>query len=520
VIPPGQTLATRIAAADRGVMYALYADSHGDIWVGSARGDVGRWHAGRFAWLGHEHWERIRSFAETPAGMWVGTNQGLFQLQGERLEGAKSIVSGVTVGAIVPDRAGSVWLATAGAGLMRWHAGAPARIPPGGPPRNSPVSTILFDPDGTMWVGTIGAGLWRLHDGRWTAFTSRDGMFDDVMYSTLDDGLGNFWMPSNRGVWRVSRQQLEARAAGLRATVDSVVYSEADGMRDRECNGASDPAGWRTRDGRLWFPTAQGLVVIDPAHLHASRPPGALIASLRVDGEMQPATRELVLQPGSSRLELGYTAPALRGPVRLRFRYRLDGFEPDWNDAGAQRVARYTNLPPGDYRFIVEAGLDNAWGTRATLAITLPPRFYQTGWFYALATLSLVLAIIAVPLMRVRRLRARARELDQRVQAAIGELKVLSGLLPICGWCKKIREDRGCWRKIEAYLTAHTDARFAHGICPECTDKMLIEERFGHISSQKSRPHRALMTATTNEDVPTVTTMKRRAPASPPDDPR
>jgi ligand-binding sensor domain-containing protein len=487
VIPPGQAVPTKIAAADRGAMYGIYPDSHGDIWFGG-RGDVGRWHAGEFSWLGHQRWERIRSFAETPDGMWVGTQRGVFQLQSDRLEDARLVVPDVVVAAMVPDRAGSLWLGTAGGGLMRWRAGAPAPIPPGGPPRSWPVSTIMFDPDGTMWVGTTGAGLWRLRDGRWFAFTSSDGMFDDLIWSTLDDGLGNLWISSNRGVWRVSRQQLEARAAGMRATVDSVVYSEADGMRDRECNGAQDPAGWRTRDGRLWFPT-KGLIVIDPAHLHTSKPPNALIASVHVDGEPQPPAHEMVLPPGSGRLEVGYTAPALRGPTRLRFRYRLDGFEPDWNDVGAQRVARYTNLPPGDYRFVVEAGLDNAWGARAALAITLPPRFYQTGWFYALAALSLVLAIIAVPLMRVRRLRARARELDQRVQAAIGELKVLSGLLPICGWCKKIREDRGCWSKIEAYLSTHTDARFAHGICPECTDKMLIEERFGHVTSQE--PHQS-----------------------------
>jgi hypothetical protein len=327
-------------------------------------------------------------------------------------------------------------------------------------------------------------------------------------------------MSSNRGIWSVSRDQLEAHAMGLRRTVDSVVYGEADGMRDRECNGGTESSGWRTRDGWLWFPTVRGMVAIDPSHLRPSPPPRAVVETVRIDGQSQRLTSGLTLPAGSGRLELGYTAPLLRGHARLRFRYRLDGFDRDWNEAGAQRLAQYTNLPPGDYRFVVEAGLDNQWGSANSVTVTLPPRFYQTGWFYTLAVLSLVLAIIAVPLMRVRRLRARARELDQRVQAAIGELKVLSGLLPICGWCKKIREDRGCWRKIEAYLTAHTDARFAHGICPECTDKMLIEERFGHISSQKSRPHRALMTATTNEDVPTVTTMKRRAPASPPDDPR
>src|SRR5439155_21632571 len=109
----------------------------------------------------------------------------------------------------------------------------------------------------------------------------------------LADGLGNLWMSSDRGIWRVSRQQLDARAAGLRATVDSVVYGEADGMRDRECNGAQDPAGWRTRDGRLWFPTGKGIVVVDPAHLHPSRPPGALIASARIDGSPRNVTGAL-----------------------------------------------------------------------------------------------------------------------------------------------------------------------------------------------------------------------------------
>ncbi|HEX3765835.1 MAG TPA: two-component regulator propeller domain-containing protein, partial [Kofleriaceae bacterium] len=435
VIPPGQTLAVRVEAADRGAMYAIYPDSHGDVWFGSDHGDVGHWHDGRFAWFGHQHWERVRSFAETADGMWFGTNQGVFRLQGNRLEDARPIVPGVSAGKIVAGPDGSVWLATAGNGLMRWHHNGPAPIPAGGPPRNVPATSILFDPDGTMWVGTTGAGLWRLRDGRWFAFTSKDGMFDDLMWSTLDDGLGYLWMSSNRGVWRVSRQQLEARAEGRIATIESLVYGEADGMRDRECNGAQDPAGWRSRDGRLWFPTGKGVVVIDPAHLHASRPPGALIASVRVDGELLHPSRELELRAGASRLELSYTAPALRGPARLRFRYRLESFDHQWNEAGSERLAQYTNLPPGEYRFVVEAGLDDTWGIPAAIAISLPPLFYETGWFYALAILSVALAIVAVPLLRVRQLRRRARDLDRRVQEAVGELKVLSGLLPICAWC-------------------------------------------------------------------------------------
>jgi len=487
-IAPGETSATRIAA-QRG-LYAVFADASGTVWFGGRDGNLGSWRDGKLTWLGTRDWERIRSLAETPDGLWLGTEHGLFRMRGDKLADAVAVVPGVAVRAIVPDAAGSVWLATEDSGLMHWRAGAVVPVPPGGPPRTTPVTTILFDPDHTMWVGTEGAGLWRLRNGHWFAFTARHRMFDDVMWRILDDGLGYLWMSSNRGIWRVSRKQLDAVAAGERITVDSQAYGEADGMRDRECNGVADPAGWRTADGKLWFPTGNGLVVIDPAQLRPRQPPHALIESVRVNGRLQPLAGTLVLPAGSTRLELSYTAPALRGPERLRFRYRLVGFEPEWIEAGTQRLAQYTNLPPGEYRFVIEAGLDDKWGPQGALAVSLPPLFYQTGWFAALAVVSLALAIVAVPLLRVLRLRRRERELDKRVQEAIGELKVLSGLLPICAWCKKIRDDRGYWSRIEAYLGARTDAQFTHGICPDCTDKMLAEESFGRSTiSSKGPPH-------------------------------
>ena len=473
-IEPGAATATRIAA-DRGAMYAIFPDSHGDVWFGGRSGDVGRWRDGRFTWLGKARWERVRSIAEAAGSIWLGTDHGLFRMRGDRPADAEAVVPGVAVRAIVPDAEGALWLATDGAGLLRWRAGGLVELPPGGPPSNTPATTIAFDPDGRAWVGTEGAGLWSLRDGRWFSFTIEDGMSDDLVWRILDDSLGDLWMSSNRGIWRVSRDQLYARAAGQRRTIDAVRYGEADGMRDRECNGATDPAGWRTRDGWLWFPTGKGLVAIDPAHLHAVQPPRAVIEGLRIDGLAQRPVDGIRLAAGAGRLEIGYTAPLLHGSERLRFRYQLDGFDQAWNDAGPQRVAQYTNLAPGDYRFRVEAGLDGAWGNAAALTLTLPPRFYQTRWFHALAILAAVLAIVAVPLVRVRQLRARARELDRRVQEAISELKVLSGLLPICAWCKKIRDDQGYWSRIEAYLSERTHAQFTHGICPDCTQKLKTE---------------------------------------------
>ncbi|MEO7729742.1 MAG: two-component regulator propeller domain-containing protein, partial [Kofleriaceae bacterium] len=418
--PPGQAIATRITA-DHGSMFAIYPDARGDIWFGARDGSVGRWRDGQFAWLGRRPWERVRSFAETKDGMWIGTDDGLFRMRGDQLDDARPMLAGVGISAIMPDADGGLWLATEN-GLLRWSAGAFVAIPAGGPPSNTSATTVQLDPDGTMWVTTEGAGLWRLRHDRWFAFTTKDGMYDDLVWRLLDDGRGSFWMSSNRGIWSVSRQQLEERAAGQRQILDVVLYGESDGMRDRECDGSMDPAGWRSHDGRLWFPTVKGVSVIDPAHLHPTPPADALLVSLRVDGKPHQLGAALDLAPGSSRLEITYTAPALRHPERLRFRYRLDGFDHAWNDAGTERTAQYTNLAPGDYRFIVEAGRDGAWGRAGTIPITLRPHFYQTGAFYLLTIALTVLAIVAVPLLRLRQLRARQRELDERIRDAVREL--------------------------------------------------------------------------------------------------
>jgi ligand-binding sensor domain-containing protein/signal transduction histidine kinase len=420
-LPPGQTTATKIADG-HGTMYGSFQDSRGDQWFGARDGSVGRWRDGEFAWIGRRSWERVRGFAETKDGaMWIGTDNGAFRMRGDHLEDAESVVGGVAISAMTPDATGALWLATE-SGVMRWSGGALVPIPPGGPPSNTSATTIQFDPDGTMWVTTEGAGLWRLRNGHWVGFTSKDGMFDDLVWRVLDDGRGNFWMSSNRGIWKIARQQFEERAAGLRPKLEYALYGEADGMPDRECDGSMDPSGWRSRDGRLWFPTVKGVAVIDPAHLTRSRAADAMIDSLRVDGTTHPMGRTITLAPGSSRLEIAYTAPALRYPERLRFRYRLDGFDSGWNEAGAQRAAQYTNLAPGDYRFIVEAGRDGAWGRPGSVAFSLTPHFYQTRGFLVLAITMIVLAIVGVPLLRIRQLRARARELAERIAEAVREL--------------------------------------------------------------------------------------------------
>jgi hypothetical protein len=251
-------------------------------------------------------------------------------------------------------------------------------------------------------------------------------------------------------------------------------------MRDAECNGSFSPAGWRTHDGRLMFPTASGLAIITPKAIHAFEPQPAFVEAIRIDGEAAIVGSELALPPGAGRLEIDYTAAELHSPDRVHFRYKLEPFDSTWHDTRGERLAQYTNLSPGRYRFIIEAGIDGVWRPGQTIEVTAEPHFYQKTWFRLLSVLAAALAILAVPLLRVRELRVRERILDERVQAALRDVKTLSGLIPICAWCKKIRDDKGYWNLLEAYLTKHTDAKLTHGICPACVSKQEAAEEAAH----------------------------------------
>jgi signal transduction histidine kinase len=199
-------------------------------------------------------------------------------------------------------------------------------------------------------------------------------------------------------------------------------YGTADGMKSNECSGIAQPAGWRARDGRLWFPTTRGIVVIDPAHDASSLvPPTAKIERVVVDGE---PLNTLEVAPGRRRWDFEYTAPTFLAPRRVRFKYRLDPYDADWVDAGTQRAAFYTRLPPGRYTFRVAArSPEGVWNeTGDSLSVTLRPFFWETRTFYLLTALGLALVVAGAYHLRVRSLREHRRQLEREVDERTREL--------------------------------------------------------------------------------------------------
>jgi ligand-binding sensor domain-containing protein len=463
---------------------ALAEDGLGTVWVGLLDGRLGRIRSGHLEVLTAPSSGRaVSALAVTPGGtVLAGTFHGLFQLEGGRLvpEGDPGLPAGVRVNALAFAPDGALWAGLEYRGAFRRPPGGRFERVDRGPPRGHDVNAFLMDPDGTVWMATLGDGLWRWRSGGGESLTTRQGLFNDVLWQILPDDSGRLWLSTNKGVFRVDRAEVEAVLDGRLPALTSTAFGVADGMRSRECNGGVQPAGWRTADGRLWFPTVKGLAVVDPARLHAPPNPPAIIDRAAVDGLAAEHPARLVLAPGTVRMTIDYTALSFSTPERLRFRYQLEGHDPAWIDPGEERAAVYTDLPPGRYRFVVQASAGaGAWGAPATLLIEQRPRLTQTWWFLPLVLAAALAAGVCIVAVRARRARARQVELQVRVREALAEVRRLEGLLPICGWCKKVRDDEGYWKGIEVYLSERGVADFTHGMCPDCLSRHYPEDETG-----------------------------------------
>jgi DNA-binding NtrC family response regulator/ligand-binding sensor domain-containing protein len=409
---------------------AIEQDRSGTLWLGTA-GGLTRFAQGQFTRvnesLGFPSIVRVRALHVDGAGtLWVGSSSGLSRMEGDRLR-TFTVRDGLVnddVRFIADGRDGALWIGTVG-GASRLGEGRFTNYTTRNGLSHDFVRAVREDADGTIWLGTYGGGLNRLKDGRMSSITTRQGLFDDVVSAILEDDDGNFWMSGNRGVFRASRAELNAVADGKAPAVMSVGYGTADGMTVSETNGGAQPAGCRTSDGRLWFPTIGGIAVFDPRRMTKGTPPLVVIEQVMVDGAAIPASSGSIDVPAGTRsLEIRYTGLSLGAPERTRFRYALEGYDPGLVDAGTRRVAYYTSLPPRRYRFhVIAANAEGVWNeTGVSIPVRWRPRFYQTWIFDVLAVLAAVGLAGGGYRLRLGHLTRRTRELERHVSARTAEV--------------------------------------------------------------------------------------------------
>jgi ligand-binding sensor domain-containing protein len=409
------------AGLSNAIVLSLAEDSNGNLWIGTNDG-LNRLKDGRFSHYKTEDGltdNTILSILEDrKSRIWVGTAGGLNRFDGRTLRSftTEDGLSNESVSCLLEDRDGNLWIGTDGGGLNKFKNGSFSAYTVKDGLSNNLVLSLYEDREGTLWIGTSN-GLNRLKDGSFTAYTVAHGLFDDVVFQILEDRHENLWISCNTGIFRVNKRELKDVALGKISTVTSISYGTADGMKSRECNGGFQPAGWKSRDGRLWFPTIKGLVVIDPDNIKTNeRAPPVVIEQLTVDGQPVMARGRVELAPGREKLDFHYTGLSFQAPEKVRFKYLLDGFDKNWVDAGSKREASYMNIPPGRYVFRVKASNnDGVWNeTGASFEFYLKPYFYQTYWIY------LVYGTVA-GLIVWGGYRLRVRRIETQFAAILGE---------------------------------------------------------------------------------------------------
>jgi len=372
------------------------------------------------------------------------------------------------------DTTGALWMGTS-RGLVRLRNGQVTTFGPADGMADYFVGEIYDDRRGSLWITSPHGGLTRLREGKFTVYNSKVGLFTDEINCVLADNQGDLWLGSQRGIGHVLRRDLDDYEANRSTRIHTQVLSTADGMKSDECFGGWHHAGWKAHDGRLWFSTNKGAVAIDPTSFTKNELiPQVFIKHVIADLKTIAPGNLISLSPGTEKLEFHYAALSYLVPDRVLFKYKLEGYDRKYVDAGTRRIAYYTNLPPGNYRFRVMAcNNDGRWNeTGANFAFTLEPHFYQTYWFYSVAIVLIAGGAFGAYRLRVWQLLKREKELEARVQEALTNIKILDGLIPICSNCKKIRDDKGYWDLLEGYIQSHSEAKFSHALCPDCAEKL------------------------------------------------
>ncbi len=372
----------------------FFRDKRGTLWIGSADG-LWRLVGDQVVHqdLGAQSEMLVLSISETgDDGLWLGDGQWVYRWNG-----------GTPVPLMLPPEAGFARVTFAHADRKhRLWVGSGTRIgvveadgkfrllgtADGLSGRNLTLNDIFEDAAGGVWLGT-GEGLSRFVDGRITSVGSAQGLPGNRVWSIVEDLVGDLWLTLDRGVVRVSRRDITEAMANPSHRMPYQMYGPKDGL-------AGAPLGIinsaREANGRLWFVRGGGATEVDPGDLMPRTRPPVIRIEEAIANDRRLDLNEHSLPAGTRRLELSFTVLALAGSDSVRFRYRLDGFDTDWVDAGPRRSVFYTNLSPRDYRFRVEAHTeDGSWASSsADWAFTIQPAIYQTRWFYAFAALLIV----------------------------------------------------------------------------------------------------------------------------------
>jgi PAS domain S-box-containing protein len=324
-----------------------------------------------------------------------------------------------TARALATDQRAGIWLGLMNGGLARFRNGNTETFS-FDQAKNLPVRQVIVNADGSV-LGATAGGLIGWKDGTLQTMTVRNGLPCNDIFSIVS-AQNNYWLYSGCGLVEINSTDILQWWGHPSLALKVNVIDRSDGVRPGEAPFL--PQASRSPDGKLWFANNSVLQMFDPAHTKKNLvAPPVYVEQIIADGETYDTgsdrAEHLQLPPLIRDLEIDYTALSFVAPEKVRFRYKLEGLDRDWHDAGNRRQASYTTLPPRHYRFRVAAcnnsGVWNEAG--AFLDFSIAPAYYQTNWFRALwAAVFLALLWVAYQ-VRVRQLRSEEQKFREAVES-------------------------------------------------------------------------------------------------------
>jgi len=367
----------------------------------------------------------IYAFYESKDGaVWIGYQFGLLKYFNDSLINYSSVIGlpDLDVRCILEESNGNIWIGTVN-GIFEIRNEKLISYPSIQGLRNYYFRSIYQDKDDVMWFGTYGGGLLRLKNDKFFIFSTDNGLLDNVISHIIEDDDGNFWMGSNRGIQKISRQELNDFAEGKSKSFFVYKYDKSDGMISSETNGGFQPSAVKDNNGNIYFPTINGIVVVHTNEKTENKIiPPVHIGEVFVNG-IESEFNDLQINYDSSNVEIYFDILSYSQPHKNQAKYIMEGYDNGWNDAGDLRHARYTSLPPGEYIFkVIGSNSDNLWNEEpAAISITVLPPFWMTWWF---RTIIILLFLSILPIIFYKRFSALKRK--QQLQHEFSEKLIYS----------------------------------------------------------------------------------------------
>lgn len=332
--------------------------------------------------------------------LWVTTRSGGIHIidQNEEITqlALPSEFSNASFATIFEDSKHNLWFGSMGSGIIRIDPNEnitsftdlPSNI----------VLSFFEDREGTIWVGTM-SGLFCNIDSEIQVYSRSNGLHNNSVYRMIDDGAGYLWLSGNFGLQRIRLSDLEKAKKNYTQNIKikSRLFDASDGMANSEANGGVFPAGWKMSNGDIWFPTIEGIAIVQPELINEKiAKPNIYIKSLQYGGEEYGHLKEIAIPPGVFNFQIDYSSIDFISPNTINYYYRLAGFNDEWENAKNRRTAYFTALPPGEYTFEIKAEQFGNWSEIETLSFTIKPFFYQSLWFKVLMAVLLICFIFFV----------------------------------------------------------------------------------------------------------------------------